>query len=99
VSTLLKHIEDDFRQRMTMRRRMFAHLGIELSDTQADAMFEDNRETLLACARCANAESCARWIEGACAGAPMFCKARAPLMRLQVATRLGVERPAARATG
>lgn len=99
MSTLLKQIEDDFDRRVAIRRRMFDHLGIDLDAAHADECFEENRETLLACARCANPDTCERWIDGGCAGAPMFCQARTAYMRLEAMTTLPRMRRMAGAAG
>jgi hypothetical protein len=87
VSTLLGHVEADFSRRIAIRRRMFAHLGVDLNADRAEEFQDQNRETLLACARCAHSDPCERWLDAGCAGVPMFCKARAEFMELATVSR------------
>lgn len=85
MSTLLKHITDDFDHRMALRRRMLTHLDISFTDDDAQTLRSDIRETLLACSNCPNPHLCESWLDDKTPGLPMFCKGREALQRLEAA--------------
>ena len=85
MSTLLQHISDDFHRRMTLRRRMLAHLDIEIPDDLVIALRPDIKSTLSACRSCGNPDVCEGWIDQSRPGAPAFCRARDAFLRLDSA--------------
>jgi hypothetical protein len=85
MSGLLDHIGQDFTRRIDLRRRMMSHLGLSPTDSQAAALRDDIRSTLLACSRCADPAVCEAWMRQERPGTPIFCRGREAFLRLEAA--------------
>lgn len=88
MSGLLDHLREDFDRRMALRRRMLDHLGLRLSEDEAEALRPHVRATLTACATCGNPEICEFWMAKKRAGLPVFCRARDAFLQLEAARAL-----------
>lgn len=85
MSGLLDTLSRDFSHRLGVRRKMMAHLGLHPTDSEAFALREDLRATLLTCTRCPHPEVCEGWIGQKREGTPVFCQARDSFLRLEAA--------------
>lgn len=85
MSGLLDTLSRDFSHRLGVRRKMMAHLGLQPTDSDAVALREDLRETLLTCTRCPHPEVCEGWIAQNRPGTPVFCRGRDSFLRLEAA--------------
>lgn len=86
MSGALNRMMSDFRRRQRVRHAMFDHLGIDITDEQAPAHFDELRDTLVACNRCCCTDTCARWIAQGHPGTPHFCRARTAFQKLELAS-------------
>lgn len=85
MSDLLDTLSRDFSHRIEIRRKMMAHLGLYPTDTEAEALRHDLRDTLVSCARCPHTCQCERWMEEGRAGTPAFCLGHDSFRRLGAA--------------
>jgi hypothetical protein len=85
MSGLLNSMSNDFSRRIAVRRGMMAHLGLFPSDRDCETHRTAIRDTLIACTRCPNPEICEAWVAQNRPGTPMFCRAREPFLRLEIA--------------
>ena len=85
MSGLLDSLSRDFSHRIEVRRKMMAHLGLHPTDSEAVALREDLRETLLTCTRCPHPDVCEGWIGQDRPGVHVFCRARDSFLRLEAA--------------
>ena len=83
MSDLLKNMSREFDARMALRRKMLAHLEIDLSEAATLANQEDVRATMIGCSCCRAHEECQLWLLWRRAGTPDACVASDPLLRLQ----------------
>jgi len=76
MSDVMDRIEGAWGRRMAVRRRMLAHLGVDIEDMTVPLEPADIRATLCACTRCRRPEVCEGWIAQKRPGVPAFCGAR-----------------------
>ena len=83
MSGCLNHLSEGFELRLSLRRRMLAHLDIEMSDREAARLYPDIRATLMACIACPNPQVCEGWLDQNRSGLPIFCQGREAFLRLE----------------
>lgn len=76
MSDVMDRILDEWDRRMAVRRKMLAHLGVDIDDAAAPLDPADIRATLCACTKCRGPETCEGWIAQNRPGMPAFCGAR-----------------------
>jgi hypothetical protein len=81
----MDRILDDWGRRMAIRRRMLAHLGVDIEDMAAPLDTSDIRATLCACTQCRDPKVCEGWISQNRPGLPAFCGARTAFLNLVAA--------------
>jgi len=79
----LRSLETDFDKRMQARRRMMEHLGLHPTEEEASELFEELRQTLLACAQCGNVERCNLWPGLGTNCLPPFCSGSGAFIALE----------------
>ncbi len=94
MSGRLDHIVTEFERRLALRRRMLAHLQIDIPEDMATDLRPQIHATLIACATCPNPDICEGWIDSNHPGTPMFCRARGSFMVLDERTSAPCERRA-----
>lgn len=87
MSGELDYIAEGLSERLKLRRRMLAHLGLQIDETVAGRLEQDVRETIMACGQCPQPEICRGWMDGDNRGMPMFCRARSAFLRIRAANR------------
>ena len=83
MAGLLKDVSRDYDERMALRRRMLAHLDIELSEEATLEHRVDLRATLVGCAHCRGKEECELWLKWCRPGVPDTCLAGDAFLRLK----------------
>ncbi len=80
---------DRFDARLSLRRRAMRALGVALPARPDPATQEILRQTLITCATCDHARSCAAWLElgDPRHGPPAFCPNRERYLKLLAACR------------
>ena len=81
----LAHIIEDFDRRQAIRRRILAHLAIDLPQERCAEFPAPLRHTPLACARCPRPAACEDRIDRGAPGAPAFGRARGSFRALRTA--------------
>lgn len=86
MSDLLKSMSREFDARMALRRKMLAHLEIDLSEAATLANQDDVRATMIGCSCCRANEECQLWLLWRRPGTPDPCVASDAFLRLQAAS-------------
>ena len=97
MSVSLNTLSERFEWRLSVRRRMLEHLGIDIEDRTAGFDDKDVRATLMSCISCDNPEVCEGWLRRGDRGMPMFCRARDAFHHL-AAAQTAAEKTALRKT-
>lgn len=76
MSEFLDSMRRDFDARLSAHEGMLAHLGLQLTEDEAPAVFSELRATLGACGRCHCPKTCLEWQTSGEAGPPPWCHKR-----------------------
>ena len=82
MSGLIYSMRESFDQRMTAHKGMLAHLKLDPTSEEAPHIFQELRETMVACGKCKCPNTCIEWTSEGEDGPPPWCHRRSAFLDL-----------------